>query len=166
MLPIWEGSEPLQKAHESYNNGDYRLVVEVLSHVVMVEPDHTEAKLLLAKAYTQLAYQSESAVWHNEYLLAAQELLTGIHKKLSAVYGGYNVLKYLPVQKLFYSLVVTVNPKEANNVSMRIKFEFTDIRQSFLVTIRNSVLYCTHYNGQEHSASIALSYADFIKLIL
>ncbi|MGQ9843205.1 MAG: alkyl/aryl-sulfatase [Spirochaetota bacterium] len=156
----------VQKAQESYNDGDYRWVVEVLNHVVMAEPDNKEAKVLLAKAYTQLAYHSESAVWRNEYLSAAQELSNGMSKKRSAVYRGYNVLKYLPVQKLFDSLAVNVNPKKANNVSMRVKFEFTDIHQSFLVTIRNSVLYCTHYNGQEHSASIALPYVDFIKLIL
>jgi alkyl sulfatase BDS1-like metallo-beta-lactamase superfamily hydrolase len=41
----------VSKARACYDAGDYRWVAEVLSHVVFAEPDHADARELLADTY-------------------------------------------------------------------------------------------------------------------
>jgi hypothetical protein len=51
----------LRQANESYEQGDYRWVAEVVNHVVFADANNVAAKQLLADTYEQLGYQSESA---------------------------------------------------------------------------------------------------------
>lgn len=39
----------MERAKRDFANGDYRWVAEVLNHLVYADPDHTEAKNLLAE---------------------------------------------------------------------------------------------------------------------
>ncbi len=154
----------LAKAHTSYNKGEYQWVAEVLNHVVMAEPANKDARTLLAQAYTQLAYQAESGVWRNVYIKAAQELTSGMQKKKSVMYKGYDMLKHLPPEKLFDSMAVNVNPEKAvNNIAIAI--HFGDRNASYLLYIRNSVLYYTKDVTGRHQASLHIPYTTFIKLI-
>jgi alkyl sulfatase BDS1-like metallo-beta-lactamase superfamily hydrolase len=53
--------EVLKKSQVSFDKGEYRWVAEVMKHAVFANPESTDAKELLADAYEQLGYQSESA---------------------------------------------------------------------------------------------------------
>ena len=64
-------------AQKSFDEGDYRWVVEMLNHLVFAEPDHAAGRALQADALEQLGYQSESATFRNAYLTGAQELWNG-----------------------------------------------------------------------------------------
>jgi alkyl sulfatase BDS1-like metallo-beta-lactamase superfamily hydrolase len=64
----------LEKARSSFDEGDYRWVVEVVNHVVFADPGNEPARLLQADALEQLAYASESGPWRDFYLTGAQEL--------------------------------------------------------------------------------------------
>ena len=49
----------LRQAKQSFDEGDYRWVAEVVNHVVFADADNMAAKHLLADAYEQLGYQAE-----------------------------------------------------------------------------------------------------------
>ena len=66
--------ELIKKANDSFNNGDYRWVAEVMNHLIFADPGNQKAKLLQACALEQLGYQAESGPWRNFYLTGAQEL--------------------------------------------------------------------------------------------
>ena len=51
--------EVLTKAKASFDEGDYRWVVEVVNHVVFADPTNEAARCLQADALEQLGYQSE-----------------------------------------------------------------------------------------------------------
>ena len=68
----------LANAKKSYDKGEYRWVAEVLSHLVFAEPKNQDARNLLADAYEQLGYVSESGPWRNFYLTGAKELRDGV----------------------------------------------------------------------------------------
>ena len=70
----------LQKAQHYYDKGEYRWVAEVVNHVVFADPQNVAAKHMLADAYEQMGYQSESAPWRNFHLTGAMELRNGVHK--------------------------------------------------------------------------------------
>jgi alkyl sulfatase BDS1-like metallo-beta-lactamase superfamily hydrolase len=155
----------LEKAHTSFNKGDYRWVAEVLNHVVMAQPSNDDARSLLAQTYTQLAFQAESGVWRNVYLKAAQELTYGMQKKKSVMYKGYDMLKHIQPEKLFDSMAVNVNPQKAENGNISIAIHFSDKNVSYMLFIRNAVLYYSKGISSNHDADLHIPYTTFIKLI-
>lgn len=65
------------KARASFDAGDFRWVAEVVNHVIFAEPDHADARELLADTYEQLGYGCENGTWRNFYLSGAYELREG-----------------------------------------------------------------------------------------
>ena len=97
-------STVLKKARGEFEQGKYRWVAELLNHLVFAETDNQEAKELLADAYEQLGYQTETATWRNIYLTAAMELRGGVVKRQVPAEGietGMNIgllLDYLSIR--------------------------------------------------------------------
>ena len=73
----------LAQARESYAQGDYRWVAEVVKHVVFADPDNRAARKLEADALEQLGYRAESASWRSAYLMGARELRNGVQRLAS-----------------------------------------------------------------------------------
>jgi alkyl sulfatase BDS1-like metallo-beta-lactamase superfamily hydrolase len=64
----------LELGAAAFADGDFRWTAELVNHLVFSDPENEAARLLLADAYEQLAYQAESGVWRNIYLTGAKEL--------------------------------------------------------------------------------------------
>jgi alkyl sulfatase BDS1-like metallo-beta-lactamase superfamily hydrolase len=90
----------LERARASFDEGDYRWVVEVVNHVVFAEPENEAARLLQADALEQLGYQSESGPWRDFYLTGAMELRS-----------NGTVLKGLPGNALGSGIVSSMTPE-------------------------------------------------------
>lgn len=118
----------------------YRWIAELLNHAVFAEPDNELAKSLLAKVYDQLGYQAESAPWRDVYLSAAYELRHGAPEKGIDVAIMEGVLLKTPVENFFDSMAVNLNGPKAEGKSLAIKITFTDLQESHLLSIRNSVM--------------------------
>jgi alkyl sulfatase BDS1-like metallo-beta-lactamase superfamily hydrolase len=131
----------LDKARRSFAEGDYRWVAEVLNHLVFAQPQNHAAKSLLARAYDQLGYQAESGVWRSAYLTAAQELRHGTPKQDMDLAKAYELLKRTPPSLFFDSMAVRLDGPAASGKTMMLNVVFTDIGQSFVLTLKNSVLH-------------------------
>lgn len=129
----------LQLALADFEKGEYRWVAQVLKHVVFDDPDHTEAKELLADAYEQLGYQAESALWRNMYLTGADELRNGFRSQDSS-FRNSGILLKLPVEEVLKQLSVRLNGPKAEGVRITINAEFLDVNQRYVLTLENSVL--------------------------
>ncbi len=128
------------KAVKSFSEGDYRWVAEVLKHVVMAEPQHADARALLADALEQLGYQSESAVWRNFYLCGALELREG------APVGSLNRIPpatadNMPLEDVFKILAVRLNPERSRALKLHLALNFTDLGTPWTLAIERSVLH-------------------------
>lgn len=64
----------ISAARDAYDEGDYRWAAELMNHLVFAKPQNNTARYILADAYEQLGYQSESGPWRNFYLSGAKEL--------------------------------------------------------------------------------------------
>lgn len=67
----------LALARNAMATGDYRWASDLLQNLVFAGPDNIAAKGLLAESYEQQGFQSESAIWRNQFLAAANELRQG-----------------------------------------------------------------------------------------
>jgi alkyl sulfatase BDS1-like metallo-beta-lactamase superfamily hydrolase len=157
----------LGKARVAYEDADYRWAAELLNHLVFAEPDNGSARSLLAATYDQLGYQSESGPWRDIYLSAAYELRHGPPGVGLNVLAMKDVLLKTPVRRFFDSMAVRLNGPDAAGLRLSVNFVFTDLGESYLLTVGNSVL---HHRpsapGAASDATLRLTHAAFISMLL
>ena len=157
----------LKKASQSMQRGEYRWVAEVLNHLVFAQPDNGSAKQMLAEAYQQLGYQSESGPWRDIYLSGALELLSGTPDQHYDPVFAKAFVQQVPLMQFMKALSVRLDGEKAEGERLVLNVLFTDQQQNFVLTVRNSVM---HYKESPAAAnadvSIALSKNLFVDILL
>ncbi len=133
--------EVIKKASTAFENGEYRWVAQVMSHVVFADPQNMEARALEADALEQLGYQAESAPWRNFYLMGAKELREGV-RKIEGVgsTASPDTVAAMTVDMFFDYLGVRLNAGKAEGRKLAINWVFTDTGDKYVLTLGNSVL--------------------------
>ncbi len=157
----------LKKASQSMQRGEYRWVAEVLNHLVFAQPDNGSAKQMLAEAYQQLGYQSESGPWRDIYLSGALELLSGTPDQHYDPVFAKAFVQQVPLMQFMKALSVRLDGEKAEGERLVLNVLFTDQQKNFVLTVRNSVM---HYKESPAAAnadvSIALSKNLFVDILL
>jgi len=145
----------------------YRWLAELLNHVVFSDTDNTEAKSMLAKVYDQLGYQAEAAPWRDFYLSGAYELRHGAAEKGIDPAVMKEVLEKTPVANFFDSMSVRLIGDKAVNKKLNVKVTFTDLNESHLLMLDNSVLHHKKVQADTPAdATLNLTQALFVKIII
>jgi alkyl sulfatase BDS1-like metallo-beta-lactamase superfamily hydrolase len=149
------------KARNAFDQGDYRWAAQVMNHVVLSDPDNTQARALLADTYEQMGYQAESGPWRNFYLTGALELRRGVPQaSLGKMSPG--MVQGMPLENLFQALAIRLNGPQAEGKRIVLNLYFTDLNQPYLLTVENSVL--NAFAGKQDSrpkTKLTLSSLDF-----
>jgi linear primary-alkylsulfatase len=127
----------VEKARASYDAGDLRWVVEVLNHVVFAEPDHAEARTVLADAYEQLGFGSENGTWRNVYLSGATELRSGNFGTPTQT-GAPDIVAALTPEMLFDAIAIRIDGPRAWDERLSIDMVIGD--DSYRLRLGNGVL--------------------------
>jgi alkyl sulfatase BDS1-like metallo-beta-lactamase superfamily hydrolase len=156
----------LAKARESYKKGEYRWVAEVLKHVVFANPGNQDARDLQADAFEQIAYQSESAIWRNLYLVGAKELREA-QKATSDPKGTNhpaNFLQKLTIEAIFDYISISIDGVKAAGKEVTVRFIFPDINKNLLVYLKNGVLhYKENKPGEKSDLTLTIPKQKFIE---
>ena len=154
----------LRIAQKAYKDGDYRWAAEVASHIVFADATNTDAREVLAQAFEQLGYQSEGSLWRNMYLTGAAEARVAPEAaSISAL--SQDVVSAISIEQVFDMLAVRVDPELAAGKSVSILFDFPDVGESRLVTIRNAVLVHEAGEGRPADATLRLPKMAFLGMI-
>ncbi len=132
----------LKTAKESFDQGDYRWVAQLVNHLVFAEPNNQKARQLLADAYEQLGYVSESGPWRNFYLTGAKELRDGV-MQLPAPSGlTPDMVKGLSTKLFFDYLAMKFIGTDTDAQKMHYKFNFTlpDVDETIALIIEDGVV--------------------------
>ncbi len=134
------GAEQIMaEGHRAIEEGDYRWAAQILHHLVFAQPGNQAARDLQADAYEQLGYQAEGPQWRGIYLTAARELREGVLPAKFAT-ASPDTLEAMPVDLLFDYAAVHLIGDKAAKVDLRTNFAFTDIRETWAMSIRHGVL--------------------------
>ncbi|MEV6579074.1 alkyl sulfatase dimerization domain-containing protein [Streptomyces sp. NPDC051582] len=136
--------EVLRRARQSYAQGDFRWVAEVVGHVVFADPDHAGARALQADALEQLGYGSENGTWRNFYLTGAHELRHG-PVGTCATTASEDLINTLTLDQLFDSLAIRVDGPSSWDADVTVRWRFTDGGDPSTLRLKNGVL--THVRG-------------------
>ncbi|PWU15597.1 MAG: hypothetical protein C5B45_02200 [Chlamydiae bacterium] len=156
----------LAKAQKDYDQGNYRWAAQVLNHLVFAEPSNEKAKNLLATVLEQLGYQSENATWRNCYLTGAQELKKGIKKGLFLSSASPDIIRSMPTESLLDYLAIQLNGPRAADQQLSIYFELPDIKEKYLVQVKNGVLNYFTKEVNKVDATITMKRTDFDQMAL
>jgi alkyl sulfatase BDS1-like metallo-beta-lactamase superfamily hydrolase len=151
----------LVKAQESFDDGDYRWVAEVVNHVVFADPSNTTARELLARTYLQMGFGAENATWRNFFLTGAMELAPvdpGAAAAANAADPVANsageLLRHLTVAQIFDALAVRLDGPRAGRLSFAVNWTMTETGERHLLRLENAVV--SHIAGR-HLDDAALS---------
>ncbi|MEV7994970.1 alkyl sulfatase dimerization domain-containing protein [Streptomyces sp. NPDC086077] len=131
-------AEVLKRARQSFADGDFRWVVQVVHHVLFAEPDNAGARRLQADALEQLGSGSENGTWRSFYLIGALELRQGsVGTPTSTV--APDLLAALTLEQLVDSLAIRVDGPRAWDADITVRFDLTD-GEPATPRLRNGVL--------------------------
>lgn len=157
----------LEIAQQAFDEGDYRWVATLLNHLVFAEPKNQEAKALLARNYDQLGYQAESGPWRDVYLTGAHELRNGKTDETPDLSVAKDMLVHSPRSNFFNVMAAQLNGPKADGLEMTINFVFTDLAETHVLTLKNSVL---HHRQTEAdpaaNATLNISHDLFLDIAL
>ncbi|GAA3947371.1 alkyl/aryl-sulfatase [Gordonia caeni] len=129
----------LDKAKDSFDDGDYRWVAQVVNHVVFADPDNAAARELLADAYEQLGYGAENGTWRNFYLSGATELRAGQFGTPTQT-AAPDVVAQLTPTMLFDAIAVQINGPAAWDEDLSIDVVLTDLDERYRLYLKHGVL--------------------------
>jgi alkyl sulfatase BDS1-like metallo-beta-lactamase superfamily hydrolase len=137
----------VSKAQKYYDNGEYRWVAEVVNHAVFADPDNKAARNLQADALEQMGYQAESGPWRNFYLTGAKELRDGVMQLPAPNTASPDTIRAMSLDLFFDYLGMKLNGPKADGKRIILNFDFTDVKQKYLVEMVNGVL--NHTSNQQ-----------------
>ena len=141
-----------EKAQAAYDRGEYRWAAMLLDHAVFADPDDTAARELLARTYDQLGYQQESGPWRDVYLTGADELRHGVAGNDLTKRAAGELLQNVPAEQFLVAMAARLDGPKAEGKTATINYIFTDLNESFVLTLENSVL---HYRRGEPDPNAA-----------
>jgi len=145
--------------------GDYRWAVQLGNHLVFAEPDNKAAREAQADALEQLGYRSESAIWRNMYLTAAQELRQAAPQQ--GARGSADLVRAATPAMFMDILSVRMDSDKAQGHDMTLNWDFDDLDQHFALTLRNGVLtYREHTRHAQADATVKMSKATLDRISL
>tara|TARA_R110001592_G_scaffold23259_4_gene91362 strand:+ start:4401 stop:6401 length:2001 start_codon:yes stop_codon:yes gene_type:complete len=157
----------LNIARQAFAEGDYRWVATLLNHLVFAEPENKEAKALLARNYDQLGYQAESGPWRDVYLTGAHELRHGKTGKTQDLSVAKDMVVHSPRSNFFNVMAAQLNGPKADGMEMTINFVFTDLGETHVLTLKNSVLHHRQAEADpDANATLNISHDLFLDLAL
>ena len=128
MIEAMGGSDRvLALARNAMAVGDYRWSSDLLQNLVFAAPANGEAKALLAQSYEQQGYQAESAIWRNQFLVAASDL-RGASPRQSAAQSN-DLIAAIPTGELLDSAATRFAPERFAGARLSVALELTDRKE-------------------------------------
>ncbi len=154
-------------AQTAFDAGDYAWAAELLDMVVFSDPKDSAARTLLARAYEQMAWQSENSLWRNMYLTGASELRDGVKAQPRNPAAQAAMVANLPTSMVFDLMAVRLDADKVGDGRLKLAFVFTDRGENVYVTIENGVLIHQAIAAPGPvDATLRISRADFLQSVI
>lgn len=144
----------LEAARTAAAEGDHQWAAELTTHLIRVDTEDQEARLLKADALRQTGYGLTNNNWRNWYLTSAKELDRTIDfsKRLNIV--APDLLRAFPTAELINGLRFRLQAENTLNVHMTMGFRLPDVDEGFGLEIRRGV--AQFHNSLPENADVVL----------
>lgn len=169
-VELMGGREAVFKAaKKSFDAGEYQWTAELITHLIRVNKEDTEARKLKADSLRQLAYKTENINWRNWYITSARELDGSLNKAagvavLSSL-AAPDILRALPVSKFFESMTVRLDPVKSAEAHITMAFHFTDTGKVYAVEVRRGIAQVHETLPAKVDATLNLTTSDLQRVM-
>ena len=145
LVDLMGGRERVHEAAQAaYDERDYQWAAELASYLVRVDNGDMAARSLKAAAFRQLGYASMNINWRNWYLTSALELEGRLDtletaRKMANIFMPPDILAEMPVDVSIDAWTTRLKAEQTLSVNRSLGFEFTDLGESYGLTIRRGV---------------------------
>lgn len=129
----------LAAAKQAMAKGDYRWSSDLLNQLVFADPASPQARALLADSLEQQGYQAESAIWRNQFLMAAQELRSGYQGSATSSQGG-DMIAAVPTRELLDTAATRFDPARSGGRKAAINLVLTDRQERASVELTETTM--------------------------
>jgi len=147
-------SNVLKVAKEAASKGDHQWAAELTTHLIRINNDDTEARLLKAEALRQIGYGLTNNNWRNWYLTSAQELDGTIDYSKGVELSAPDLLRAFPTSELINSLRFRLMAEKTLDVNMTFGVRLPDVNESYGLEIRRGV--AQYYDSLPENADVVL----------
>jgi len=130
----------INEAKKAFKAKDFQWTSELLTHLIRINNDDQEARLLKANALRQLGYTKTNNNWRNWYLTSAKELDGTIDHSKALDISAPDLLVAFPSKNLIEGFRFKIDPEKAKGVNTFLSFEFTDQNEGYTLEIRNGIV--------------------------
>ena len=142
------GAEKIMaRGKELIDQGKYLEAVEILNRLFLAEPKNQPARDLLADAYEQLGYQTESPSVRNSFLQGAFELRSGLPGSPTPNPTGPDVVRAMSTEQWLDFLAISMDPRKAEGLAFVINLVTPDNGEKYAVELSNATL--TSIKGEQ-----------------
>ncbi|WP_280369692.1 alkyl/aryl-sulfatase [Nocardia wallacei] len=157
----------VRKARESFADGDFLWVAQVLNYVIFADPEHAEARALQADTLEQLGFGAENGTWRNFFLMGAYELRHGSVGTPTAA-DAPDIAAALNVEQLFDAIALRIDGPRAWSAHLTIDWRVSDRNLVHRTELRNGLLVHFDIDGDVPApdATFTLTDADLHAALL
>jgi len=147
-------SNVLKEAKEAASKDDHQWAAELTTHLIRINNDDKEARLLKAEALRQIGYGLTNTNWRNWYLTSAQELDGTIDHSKGVELSAPDLLRAFPTSELINGLRFRLMAEKAMDVNMTFGVRLPDINESYGLEIRRGV--AQYYDSLPENSDVVL----------
>jgi len=156
----------IRLARESYAQGDYRWVAQVIKQVVYADSKNQAARNLEADALEQLGYQTEGGSWRNQFLTGAQELRNGVGPGRATATADPDTMRAMSDPMFLDYLAIRLNGERAADTRLTINWIQPDTGKRYGLSIENGVfLYKADFQYDKADAALTITRNDLIAVL-
>lgn len=130
----------LERGRTLYQQGDYRLAMEIVNRLVLARPGDREASALLADIFEQLGYQYESASVRNAFLSAALELRDGIPAGAGQRRISPDLARSMTTRQWWEAMATRVDSLAADGLQFTLNFHSPDTGEELVIELAHGTL--------------------------
>ncbi len=168
FVQMMGGAGPmLAKGRDLNESGRYRESAQILQHLVYAEPTNQEGRNLLADAFEQLGYQSESTSFRNSYLQLAAELRSGIADVTAINSSSPDIISAMTTAQWLDFLGISMDARKADGMAWTVNLITPDNGEKFKIEMSNSTLNNIEgFTDAKAALTITLNRSDLTQVMM
>ena len=155
----------LESAKKSMNEKQFQWALELATHALKVDSSNQQARNLKVEALTSLAARQLSPNARNYYLTCALEASAEIDVK-NTPEVEMNMIEFLPVEQHFVIFQMRFQPEVCGDRRTTVVFDFTDVKQTISVQLRNGVAIVKHKSLEKPDLKVKTTSGVWKKLLM
>ena len=171
LIDLMGGGEiVMEAARNAYKEQDYQWAAELATYLVRVDADNMEARKIKAAAFRQLGYASMNINWRNWYLTSAMELEGRLDtlqtaKQMANIFTPPDILAEMPVDVSINAWTTRLKAEQTLSVNRSLGFEFTDLDETYGLTIRRGVCQFDANPGKDMDMVLSMTKPVFNEVV-